>query len=278
VLKEMPLMSFAAVLLACLPALAQAEGPCPCGAFLYQPSFCLDHVLRGPAHPYLPQPGDIFLATDHWVWARLGHRLNAHSGAPHHSGIVFALPDGQPALLEGGPENTLHDRILDLIPTLTKYTQEDRVWIRQRCVPLTAEQSHLLTAFALTMADRRFGAVRMLLQGTPLRAKGLVRTPLLGKPRAECFDPDHPEPWLRHRYFCSELVVNALVAAGLQDYETSRPMSMYPRNLFFGDSKVPYLHHHLDMSEWLPPARFTPCPGHETPLTPHPWQDRDTCQ
>jgi hypothetical protein len=246
----------------------------PAGGYLYQPAFCIDYELRGPVCPYIPQPGDIYLATEDWFLARFGHKV-VHSGAPHHSGIVFARPDGRLALLEGGPESTLHIRLLDLIPQLTKYFATRRVWIRPRRVPLTAEQSRRLTAFALAVADRHFAAVRMVLEAGPFRKKGPLRTPLVGRPHAACFDPDNPEPGLRRKYYCSELVVEACVAACLLDAETTRPMATYPRELFFGSSRIPYLRNHLDMSEWCPPARWTPCPGTEPELLRRPWIDGD---
>src|SRR5437016_3525013 len=86
-------------------------------SYLYQPAFAMDYVLRQPAEPYHPQPGDMFLCTGREMWAKLGHWA-AFTGAPQHSGIVFALPDGRLALLEAGPHNTLHCRAIDLIPEL----------------------------------------------------------------------------------------------------------------------------------------------------------------
>ncbi len=270
-------MTLAALVLATALGNPLQTGSAPCGSYLYQPAFCVDHLLRLPVHPYVPQPGDIYLSTDNGFVARLGHKLVC-SGGPHHSGIIFALPDGQMALLEGGPENTLFIRVLDLLPTLTKYASTKRVWIRQRCVPLTPEQSHRLTVFALAAADRHFAGARMVAEITPLRAKGPLRTPLIGPPHAACFDPDCPEPGMRRKYFCSELVTEACVAACLLDPETTRPMSTFPRELFFGDSKNAYLKCHLDMSEWAPPARWTPCPGSEPHLKERPLLDGDKCE
>lgn len=266
-------MSWAVLLLASLsdtPPLDQAFA-----GYLYQPAFAIDYELRCPVCPYVPQPGDIYLATEAWPLARVGHKV-VHSGAPHHSGIVFAMPDGRLALLEGGPENTLYIRTLELIPQLTKYFDSRRVWIRRRCVPLTPEQSQRLTAFALAAADRHFAAVRMVLEAGPFRKKGPLRTPLVGRPHAACFDPEDPEPSMRRKYYCSELVVEACVAACLFDAETSRPMATYPRELFFGTSRIPYLRKHLDMSDWYPSARWTPCPGTEPELRRRPWIDGDT--
>jgi hypothetical protein len=265
-------MSLAVFLLAGLPgSVPQAD---PAGGYLYQPAFSVDYELRGPARPYVPEPGDIYLATEDWSIPRFGHLL-AHSGAPHHSGIIFALPDGRMALLEAGPESTLHIRVLDLIPQITKYFATKRVWIRKRCVPLTPEQSRRLTAFALAAADRPFAAMRMTKEIGPLRSKGLLRTRLFGRPHAAHFDPDDPAPSMRKKYFCSELVTEALVAAQLLDPSTARPTSMYPRELFFGTSRIPYIRRHLDLSGWDPPARWTPFPGAPADIRPRPWIDGD---
>src|SRR5262249_34452734 len=150
------------------------------GSFLYQPSFCMDHLLRGPVRVYDPQPGDIYLSTeDAWFFARIGHRF-VGSGAPHHSGIIFRRSNGQMALLEGGPQNTQHLRARDLLPQLTMYSSYERVWIRQRRVHLTPEQSRRLTAFAEAVDGKPFATVRMALEGGPFRSRGPIRTAFLG--------------------------------------------------------------------------------------------------
>src|SRR5262249_5269865 len=83
--KVMP--AFLAPLLRAGVLAGGAEGTGPEGSFLHQPSYCLDDVLRLPAVPYLPQPGDVFLATTADRVIRLGHRL-AGAADPHHSGLV----------------------------------------------------------------------------------------------------------------------------------------------------------------------------------------------
>lgn len=266
-------MALAALLLALGPS--SPPGPDAPNGYLYAPAFEIDYALRGPARAYTPQPGDIYLATEDWFIARFGHFL-VHSGAPHHSGIVFALPDGRLALLEGGPDNTLHIRALDLIPQITHYADTKRVWIRQRAVPLTPEQSRRLTTFALAAADREFAAVRMVMENSQLRSKGLIRTRFIGRPRAANFTPENPEPGMRKKYYCSELVSEACVAAGLLDPHTTRPPSMYPRELFFGTSRIPYIRRNLDMGEWCPPARWTPEPFVQPYIRPRPFIDGDT--
>jgi hypothetical protein len=225
----------------------------------------MDYDLRGPAVPYVPQPGDVFLCSGREMWAKLGHWA-AGTGAPQHSGIVFARPDGRMALLEGGPNNTLHCRVLELLPQLEGYAAHERVWIRRRCAPLTAEQSAALTAFALAADGKRFALWRMFGQLTPFRSRGPLRTEFVGGPHGD-----------RVSYFCSELVTEACVAAGLLDAETARPAAMYPRDLFFGRSRNPFIDRHLDMSGWDPPARWTLGPGTEaTDIRRFPRLDGDT--
>jgi hypothetical protein len=231
---------------------------------LYQPAFCMDYELRQPPEPYLPQPGDIFLATGREWWAKLGHRM-AHTAAPQHSGIVVARPDGQFVLLEAGPHNTLHCAMVDVVSQLHSYAVLERVWIRRRRVALTSEQSARLTAFAQSAEGKPFALLRMLAQVTPFRSRGPWLACGLGGPHGQRFS-----------YFCGELVAEACVAAGLLDPVTTRPAAMYPRDLFFGRSNCPFIDQHLDMSEWYPPARWTLCPGTE-PWLGHsrPWLDRD---
>ena len=64
------------------------------------------------------------------------------------------------------------------------------------------------------------------------------------------------------RYFCAELVMESCVAAGLLDAETTRPSATYPRDIFFGHSKIRYLDQHLPLecAGWCVPARWTNCP------------------
>jgi hypothetical protein len=219
------------------------------GSYLYQPAFCLDDVRIGTAEPYLPQPGDIMLRLDSSIFWRVTHAL-ALAFDPNGSGIVFARPDGSLAVLEAGPSDTLWVGTPEMLPHLCEYAEAGRVWIRRRKVPLTAEQSAALTAFAMRQDGKRFALHRLGVQLTIFRCRGPLRTWLMGKP---CGD--------KHNYFCSELVCEACVAAGLLDPERTRPRATYPRDLFFGTSYNPFIDRHLDVNEhWHPPARWVPCP------------------
>jgi hypothetical protein len=220
------------------------------------PSFCRplyrpECGVLGPAERYDPQPGDIFLATDRALWSRVGHRIAGGRGV-HHSGIVFALPDGRMGLVEAGPFNGLTIDVLDPYRHMAAHVAAGTcVWVRRRRVPLTPDQSARLTAFILAQEGKPFATARMLAQATPFRTRGALRTWFIGKPHGGD----------RKRYFCSELVVESCVAAGLMDGDTARPSATLPRDLYFGRSRNPYLDRHLVMDPfWLPPARWIPSP------------------
>jgi hypothetical protein len=221
------------------------------GSFLYQPAYCLDDVLRCPAEPYCPQPGDIVLSTDRLFFWKVMFNL-ALTGHPHHSGIVVALPDGKLRVLESGPYDTTHVAILDWHPHLCRYQKDGAVWIRRRRTPLTPEQSAKLTAWAQAQNHKRFALVRLAGQLTLLRSRGPLRTWFAGGPHGE-----------RSSYFCSELLMESCVAAGLVDSHNVRPAATYPRDVFFDASVNLFNNTHLNLSaDWYPPARWTssPCP------------------
>jgi hypothetical protein len=231
-------------LFCCVTPLA-AQNNARCGSFVHPPTFCLDDVLVGSAEPYVPQPGDIFLATDPAFWSRAGHFLAGGPGV-HHSGIFFRKSDGDVALLIAGPHNSTQVEVLDPVCHMSSHLDEgDKVWVRRRSAPLTAEQSACLTAFAERQAWKRFAVTRLLCQVTIFRTRGPIRTYVVGRPHGD-----------RDEYFCAELVVEACVAAGLMRAEDARPSATYPRELFFGRSINPFLDTHLDLHEWHAPSRW----------------------
>jgi hypothetical protein len=220
-----------------------------CWGYLYAPDFCQDAPLCGPVEPYVPQPGDIFLADDRGFVGRLGHKI-AGADSVHHSGIVIALPDGQPVILEAGPHNRVRVETLDVFEHLHAHEcRGEKVWIRRRQVPLTEKQAACLTAYALSEVGKPFAVLRLVGQLTPLRSRGPLRTRWVGGPRGS-----------RHSYYCSELVSEACVAAGLLDPARTRPAATYPCDLYYGHSRNPFIDRHLDINAcWLPPARWTSC-------------------
>jgi hypothetical protein len=239
-----------ATLLATACALGGSNADEAFPSFLYEPSYCFDTILRGQPHAYLPQPGDIMVYTDSNVFWEITHDL-ALAFQPHGSGIVVARPDGSLGILEAGPNDTFWVRVLDMQPHLCQYEAKGPVWIRKRKTPLTPEQSACLTEFAMRQEGKRFALIRLGGQLTLLRCRGPLRTYFLGKPKGD-----------RSGYFCSELVMEAAVYAGLLDPKTTRPSATYPHELFYDHSYNLYLNRHLPLvHDWEPPARWLSHPA-----------------
>ncbi len=76
----------------------------------------MDKICAGPPKLICPGPGDIMLATDDNFFWKITHDL-ALAFEPHGSGIFFHRPDGQLAILEAGPNDTLFIRAIDPCPT-----------------------------------------------------------------------------------------------------------------------------------------------------------------
>ncbi len=237
---------FIVIAISCLTSSAQAQpGDCKIDSFLYDPSYCLDNVIRGKARPYLPQPGDVMLATDKNLFWKITHDL-ALAFEPHNSALVVANCNGQLTILEAGPNDTIRIRMLDMLPHLKEYADKGPVWIRKRKTPVTAEQSSLLTEFGEKQNGKRFALGRLGLQLTLFRDRGPFRTKYMGGPHGD-----------RTSYFCSELVTETLVHAGLLPCETTRPSATYPHDLFFDHSHNRFINKHLPLvHDWDPPARW----------------------
>jgi hypothetical protein len=217
-------------------------------SYLCEPSYCMDQALRGPARRYVPQPGDVMLATDKNLFWKITHDL-ALAFEPHNSAIVVARRDGRLALLEAGPSDTIWIGLSDMLPHLKVYADKGPVWIRKHKTPLTAEQSACLTDFAERQCGKRFALGRLGVQLTPFRDRGPFRTAFMGKPHGD-----------RRSYYCSELVLEACVAAGIVDRETTRPSATYPHDLFFERSHNRYINQHMPLScDWEAPARWLDC-------------------
>ncbi len=225
--------------------------------YVHDPVFAIDKAIRGPSRPYGPQPGDLLLFSDDRLGWTLAHNL-AKTGKPHHSAIVFRMPDGTLATAQAGSHRDTPSKIgimrLDehLRYEASRTGRRTReIWVRQRKTPLTPEQSEALTQFVYEAEGRRFARVRMFFLMTPWRAKGPLRTAVVGKTDLD-----------QKSYFCSEFVVTALAACGAMDLELARPAATFPRDLFFGTSANRWVARSLCPlnRDWEPPARWTACP------------------
>ncbi|HEV3142493.1 MAG TPA: hypothetical protein VGZ47_01260 [Gemmataceae bacterium] len=238
-------------------ALCLSEAPPQlAGSYLYQPAYKLDRELRGPAHPYCPQPGDLILGAGDKLTSVLGFAL-AGTWYPNHNAIVVSRPDGGLAALEAGLHGDLRKGIVivDLTETLQTYEQAGRVWVRSRKTPLTPEQSARLCEFASNVEGRPVSFAKLYGQITPFRSRGPLRTAFMG----HC-NPD------KKGFYCSELVVEACCYAGLIDADAARPNATYPRDIFFDHCTNMFVNRSLNdfACGWEPPARWTSCPKTET--------------
>ena len=72
----------------CGGAAGQVEPP---PSYLCQPAYKIDNLCRLPTEAYLPQPGDVLLATDDNKFWAITHAI-AFAFEPHNSGRCDALP------------------------------------------------------------------------------------------------------------------------------------------------------------------------------------------
>ncbi len=166
---------------------------------------------------YTPHEGDLVLFDDHKLMWKLLYPL-AWTTPPDHSGIVILKQDGTPALLESGPDDGEYVTIVDALPRLQGF--QGTLWIRRCKKPLSAERSSQLTDFAYAQEGKRYAIWRMLLQGTPFRSRGWLRSKYFGKTILD-----------RDRWLCSEIVVAAGTVAGLFDPQVHKSNVIYPRDL-----------------------------------------------
>lgn len=202
--------------------------------YVYEPAYCLKDHLHGSPAAYEPRAGDlVFFVSDTWYWPAV--YAIALTSEPYHVAIVVQMPDGSFRLLEAGPpEMTQQIQLAPLPDRLESYS--GRVYIRRRAEPLTPEHAEALGGFACRQEGKRYALIRFLCQGTPFRTRGPLRTEYLGRSRGE-----------PSSYFCSELVVESLVAAGEIDAESARPRATVMSDLFYDESSNPHINKHLKL-------------------------------
>jgi hypothetical protein len=215
---------------------------------VYVPAYDLNIAPRLPSIRYEPKPGDILLFSDtNKFWTFL--YSIALTGKPGHSGVVVAMPDGRLGVLEGGYNDTTWTRVTPIDYRINEY--HGTVWVRQREVPLTPEENRKLTEFAAVAEGKRYGVGGFVLQITPFRSRGPLRTYFIGRPRG-----------IEGHYFCAQETLEALAYSGLIDTHTARPAATYPQDLFFDRSRNLYVDHHPPLAGgWKPPRLWNALDG-----------------
>ncbi len=216
--------------------------------YLYAPAADVRLAPRMPATTYQPKAGDVILMSDTNRFWLLLYRL-ALTGRPGHGGIVVTMPDGRLGCLEAGYDGTLWTRLTPLDYKLHQFP--GTIWIRQRHCPLTPDQDAQLTAFAVAAANKPYAVGKFALMATQLTPRGPFRTAHFGRPARR-----------EHRYTCAEIILEALLHAGLVNGRTVRPAASYPQDLFYDRSRNPYIDRHPPLAGgWATPAQWTPVVG-----------------
>jgi hypothetical protein len=169
------------------------------------------------SEPYVPREGDIIFFDDMSKFWEFLYWLG-DTKPPFHTGIVFKKPDGTLAVLESGPDDTLHVYLLDIGPRLNEF--KGTLQVRRCKKELTCEQSKTLTDFALAQEGKRYAMWRLLLQGTPVKTRG--------GPWRESLAKTHFD---RRRWLCTEIVVTAAELVGLMDPNVIKGTNTYPLDI-----------------------------------------------
>jgi hypothetical protein len=185
--------------------------------------------------PFTPREADIIFFTSITPLFNIEYPL-ARSWHPYHSALVVRRATGELMILENGGQGikfSTFRRIPERIQSDFEKHRGERIWVRRNLRPLTTEQSQRLTAFAEAAQARPFSPDRrmamLILPGRPL-------------PRTT---PD------QDNWFCSEIVLEALISAGLVSSRGVRPQSLTPHELL-RDCRI-------DLSyRWSPIYIFSP--------------------
>jgi hypothetical protein len=172
--------------------------------------------------PYQPREGDWIFFDDQSRWWEFLYTL-ADTSPPFHAGIVVKKPDGELAVLEAGPDDTLHVYVLDIIPRLHEF--KGVIYVRQCKKILTPEESARLTAFAEKQKGKGYAMWRLLAQGGPLKTRG-------GPLRHYCAHTLTN----RWRWLCAEITVTGSAVAGITDPKKVRGSNTYPSHII--DNKI----------------------------------------
>jgi hypothetical protein len=138
-------------------------------------------------------------------------------------GIVVKKADGNLAILEAGPDDTVWVSLLDLEKRLRQFTADNdggTITIRRCKKTLTKEKSASLTKFAHAQDGKRYAVGRLLLEGTCLRVRGPIRELVLGKTYLD-----------RDSWMCAELAVAAGTLVKLIEPAAVKANATYPQDI-----------------------------------------------
>lgn len=173
------------------------------------------------AQEYAPREGDLVFFDDHSiVWTVLF--AWAGTGPPLHMGIVVKRKDGSLAVLEAGPDDSIWVTIQPVAERLRQFDRDFKggtITIRRCKQELTPERSQALTKFAEAQEGKRYAIIRLLLQGTPFRARGPIRELFFAHTFLD-----------RWTWICSELAVAAATVAAVCP-STVKANVTYPADL-----------------------------------------------
>lgn len=186
---------------------------------------------------YEPREGDLVFFDDQSEWWRFLYSL-ASTAPPFHAGLVVKKPDGSLAILEAGPDDTLHVFVLDIIPRLRTF--KGVIQVRRCKKALTPEQSALLTAWAMQQHHKRYAMWRLLLQGTMVKTRG-------GPLRDCCAHTLYN----RYRWLCAEIAVTGAALVGLIDPKQFPGSATYPLDII-DNRKHDLSHTYHDYGYWAP--------------------------
>lgn len=217
-----------------LLSLAMLLGPsasCPCcvgSLWDREADWC-----PGQCRAYLPREGDLVFFSSVSPFYCMAY-YGARSGHPWHVAMVVRDSCGQLRLLEAGGHK--HDvALLDVRERMHGYLEKHsrrRIWVRRVKEPLTPEQSRCLTTFAELQEGKRFA--------------GYCRIGLLGLP-CRPLRPTDPE---QCRWFCAELVSEAMRLCGMCPACWMVPEKTTPRDLFTDRRDI--------SCGWCPPETWSP--------------------
>ncbi len=242
------------------PVYVPADAPT---GYLYQPAIDLRTVPRGPEVLYTPHAGDLLLLSDPDPLFNVLYVI-ARSGKPGHCAVVVTMPDGGTGVLESGFSYTPWTRVTPIAYWMNLYA--GHIWVRQRETPLSPEQECRLTEFAKLADGGQYAKPKFAMQLTLFRSRNPIVTRFAGKPVGP-----------GHKYVCVQIVVEALVYAGLVDGKSTRPAATYAQDLFYDRSRNPYIDRHPPLAGkgWGAPQLWTPIPGTalrgSNRLPPLPW-------